>query len=1328
MVLLRPLPSIPPRTPNPPRGMKKDLHLAFDVGHSSIGWAVLQKKDGALPELLGCGSVIFQADDCLASQRRGFRRQRRHIRATRLRIARMKRLLAHLGVLTQAQLDTPGCAWPWLLAARVLRGGKRLTWPELWDVLRWYAHNRGYDGNKGWSRQSGDELDDAKLAELANDPTLTDDERKDIDKVKTARKLMREKGTATMAETFCAVCGLDPLGETKSCNLSGSERFKAQKAAFPRKTIESEVLRILQLHKGALAELDDLFIRALLSDWRAYDKTLPGLYFSKSEAALLRSELVPFRVAKGEEAAERRRKRLASLEIHHRAKQGKLTLPVRFHGGLLFGQLYPRFDNRIIGTCPFSGEKVPSRRSREFLDFRWTMLMAGIRIALVTEEELRPLTPEERLALDRRGRELGFFRYEREKFDKRTGTTKPGKNELRTELHMLTGCDRDNLDGLLFDDNMREALKVVPVSGDSEAFRIAWGAFDGPTRDEKTGIYLPDKLRGRFITMLLRGTLEKPASLTITKILNHLEVWDATTVADRLRERLHAAAVKKGKPDAKKLAELESVSFELERLSGRARYGREVMDRAVQDWMRGTKPQDPRETGGTLERTEAILETERERELDELTNNHLVRHRLRLLAGEPSAAPKPFRGLIDDLIGTYAGGEWGRIARLTVELARDIQEMSGKDRDGQKTIENAKLESHERASEALAMTMRAEGIPFAEADGRPRLNATLIRKARIALDMEASDENRKCRGQLAFRCPYTGDLHCLADVVRGKMEKDHIVPRSKRLSDALEAMVLTKPEINREKDARTALEFIREMNLPENAQKKAALKIRTEAQYLEFVQNLWPKSDPFRRVRAGGERPSDDEIRCWRRKVLLLVPKWDKPEFTPADLTKTRHLAKLAALRLEARFPQNARPPVITVNGGVTAAFRDRAWKMFRELGAANREAATEINRGSSRIALIFAGEFENEREAAEKEFERQCKKLKTGDDLKKGIAEMMKLLPAPGEQANFDAQLATTLEENQATAMRSLFQWQPCSANLKKNIRGITHLHHALDAVAMGLIVEKLVPVGHTSLDARLVHLLIKRKLDADERKEMEGILAKLRLPRFFQWRNGNEIMLPELEPDTKKQLRKRLAECRVVQHIPAEIAGLSAELNAWRVLDVKDGIATITQRNRKADGSRPRKPPTKVKASKLLGLYPSGKDGREGKLSKLQAALVIPRNYGIALDPEPTIIPFHKVWVRLRELREKNGGRSVRVLRNGMLVRLKNTHPNRERDGVWRIYTVQATLKIDFVGPDVVGRPKKGSTVWREVSIASLGAENIEILRPGLCGVAAVPPGALA
>ena len=134
---------------------------------------------------------------------------------------------------------------------------------------------------------------------------------------------------------------------------------------------------------------------------------------------------------------------------------------------------------------------------------------------------------------------------------------------------------------------MREALKVLPVTGDSEAFQIAWEAFDGPTRDQKTGLYVPDKLRGRFVTMLLRGTLEKPASLSIVEIIAHLERWGATVVAGRLQERLRTVAVKKGKPDAKRLAELESATFGIERLSGRARYGREVMDRAVQDWMKG---------------------------------------------------------------------------------------------------------------------------------------------------------------------------------------------------------------------------------------------------------------------------------------------------------------------------------------------------------------------------------------------------------------------------------------------------------------------------------------------------------------------------------------------------------------------------------------------------------------------------------------------------------------------------------------------------------------------------------------------------------------------
>src|SRR5688572_22476700 len=94
--------------------VKRDLELAFDVGHSSIGWAVLEHTGN--PEqkvaLSGCGTVVFRADDCLASSRRAYRRQRRHIRSTRQRIERMKRLIESLGAMSRAELDQPGCAWP----------------------------------------------------------------------------------------------------------------------------------------------------------------------------------------------------------------------------------------------------------------------------------------------------------------------------------------------------------------------------------------------------------------------------------------------------------------------------------------------------------------------------------------------------------------------------------------------------------------------------------------------------------------------------------------------------------------------------------------------------------------------------------------------------------------------------------------------------------------------------------------------------------------------------------------------------------------------------------------------------------------------------------------------------------------------------------------------------------------------------------------------------------------------------------------------------------------------------------------------------------------
>lgn len=203
-----------------------DLALSFDVGHSSIGWAVLQsvgraspRAESSAPKILGCGVVTFGADDCLASKRRQYRQQRRHARATRKRIELLARFLSHhlqgesdpattrlLELLkpfleqtaANRQLQGDGDSFAWQRAAEILAAARdakplpEVGWPELWDILRWYAHNRGYFAPP-WANRA----DESPAAD-------TEDEESDTEKVEHANALMRELGTTTMAETIAA--------------------------------------------------------------------------------------------------------------------------------------------------------------------------------------------------------------------------------------------------------------------------------------------------------------------------------------------------------------------------------------------------------------------------------------------------------------------------------------------------------------------------------------------------------------------------------------------------------------------------------------------------------------------------------------------------------------------------------------------------------------------------------------------------------------------------------------------------------------------------------------------------------------------------------------------------------------------------------------------------------------------------------------------------------------------------------------------------------------------------------------------------------------------
>ncbi len=134
------------------------LATARWAGPSSIP-RISRKSSPAAP----CFSRRTIASPATAAPSAGLRR---HIRSTRQRIRRLRDLLSHLAVLTDHELDTrtPSSA-PFWLAARVIAGGPLLTWPELWDVLRWYAHNRGYDGNAKWSKDRGEEEGDGMNAD-----------------------------------------------------------------------------------------------------------------------------------------------------------------------------------------------------------------------------------------------------------------------------------------------------------------------------------------------------------------------------------------------------------------------------------------------------------------------------------------------------------------------------------------------------------------------------------------------------------------------------------------------------------------------------------------------------------------------------------------------------------------------------------------------------------------------------------------------------------------------------------------------------------------------------------------------------------------------------------------------------------------------------------------------------------------------------------------------------------------------------------------------------------------------------------------------------------
>lgn len=1078
----------------------KNITFAFDIGHSSIGWSALSVGTDYNPatlRVLGAGTVLFQKDSCLASSRRGFRRARRNIAARRARIAALSAYLLSLGVLTKEQLAANTTSAPWLLAARVLAsdGKKLLSWPELWAVIRWYAHNRGYDGNALWAGddalgEPGDEPDSAELKE-------------DAQKVKNAQALLEKFHTTTMAETVCAFLEVEPLGSKSS----STKRFKGENAAFPRPIVENEVRRILNAHLGKLTGLDDSVLRALLV--RA--------------------------------PAARR----------------------RFVGGLLFGQAVPRFNNRIIPKCRISGKNTPNKSSRAFLLYRWGRLLNNLTVRDPATDSGRPLDPDERKKLHDIMLAEGFFT----------------KTSLNAAIRQVTACEPFNTESYFMTEEMEEALVLDPVKkaiASNTILKAIWPALPEAVRD------------------LACSRLQAQKAVSAAALFAAMERAGHSSAPAK-------AALKAAKVKGKTPPEHRSIHASFP--SGRAAYASPVLLHAFEQCLAGI---DPVSEKGCLYETPEIRARllAQADNVDHLTNNHLVRHRLKI-----------FRRLLAQMVGEFANGDPKRVAHVVVEVVRDLQAFSGLNSKEMAQALSQKLGNFRQVAATLEKEAAAAGVP---------VTGSLIRKARLLVDQQ-------------FKCPYTGATIGWNHLLDGQLEIEHIIPRSLRPSDALSSCVLTFRSVNDMKGQRTAAQFIKDCQ-SQPVPGADNLSIWT---WKAFQDNAEKISRPDRAYRPF----DDDRKRCRRRSELLLVERYDPRDgdFTDRDLTQTSHLNKLAIQIVLHDLGIAA----VHVPGSVTGFLRPRLSIDSCLFQAVPRiQAAAQLRR--------------------QKAAERLGIRLGEGD------------LP---EEA----------EEKLTAAARIT----------KQEVRDLSHLHHAMDAVTQAL--------AFLLFDPADWKLLVKRHIPASSRSYLLQKYPALSFSR------QDDLDIKPLPAPVLASVADALRENRVVQHVPSRMHGMVVDQTTWRIVDDSDPKKIkLDQQTRDARTGKPARKPAEAKQSLILGGPAAPADS---KLRQIKGAVQISENWGLALDPAPTIIPFFKVFPRIRDLRQQNGNRPVRIIRRGDLIRVSNGNFK----GIWKVLSIKdnsSGLALDLNIPDKVAVENRTADTKINVRLASLISSGITILKPTLTG----------
>ena len=615
--------------------------------------------------------------------------------------------------------------------------------------------------------------------------------------------------------------------------------------------------------------------------------------------------------------------------------------------------------------------------------------------------------------------------------------------------------------------------------------------------------------------------------------------------------------------------------------SGRAPYSREVMREAAESVFEG---RDPRKSGGVLYRDCTKADILKACDIDKETNNHLIRHRVKILLR-----------LLKDIVRDYAENNPAQVAQVTIEMARDLKDLSGMTNKQIVTEMLDKTRQHQKAAKMLAKYLKID---------ERLVSPGLIRKVRIAEDMN-------------WICPYTGAHYDIQDIVSksdlepGCVDKDHILPRSERTTDSLDSLVLTYTEVNRMKAARTGLAFVREcagMRVPG----KENLVIVNEAEYKKIVEGL----------KLSGH--ADDRKRQKRRKLNLLRLRSDDAGMTEGMLTQTSYITTLATKAIRGYFENCGRmPEIVSIPGRVTAALRNK-WNLLGILAETDGRVKDESGR-----------------------------------------------------------------------------------LRLKQEIRSITHMHHAVDAITLGLAATLL------PRDGTFWAVMCKRRVKESEK-------AMLQSTGIFRFSVNNEPQLVELPGFLRSEIKAALDEKRVVVHQPQERAGLKVKQNIWGVESVENGLASIRQRERdeKTGGISVKR--DCIPVGKAFGLNPSGGCG---KLKSIKGVLLPDGNYGIALMKDnPVVVRHQRVWGVLAELKEKNGGRMPQMLRRNDLIKVETGG----YVGIWRVASVKdkkAGLMLDLVAPFAVKMQSKVAFAKSDVLLKTLMDNGLKVLKTCYTGVPICP-----